>query len=174
MWGIELVDWFFPWIRLDWFGIHPRSVNGLMGILVSPLLHSSWSHLMANTPPFLMFGGLIAASGSQRFWTVTLGCALISGFGTWLVSPGWTITVGASGIIFGYFGFLLLRGFFERRFSSALISLAVGLFYGSILWQVFPSGRGISWSAHFFGLVGGIVMAYWLGRSRKSSLQSRL
>ncbi len=169
MWGLELFDWVTPWIRLDEFGIHPRSLLGLPGIVFAPMLHHSWPHLLSNTTPFVIFGALIAMNGATEFWAVTLGSALISGLGTWLVSPSYTITVGASGIIFGYFGYLLLRGFFERKFSSILISLVVGLCYGSIIFQVFPTERGISWSAHFFGLVGGVVVAQFLSQHKRRS-----
>lgn len=168
MWGLELIDWLIP-LQLDYFGIHPRSLVGLLGIVVAPVLHSSWSHLLMNTSPFVIFGGLIALNGPAEFWVVTLGSALISGLGAWLVSPPHTVTVGASGVIFGYFGYLLLRGFFERRLSSILISLLIGLCYGSIIFQVFPSERGISWSAHFFGLVGGVLIAQTLGKRKRSS-----
>jgi membrane associated rhomboid family serine protease len=169
MWGLECLDWVTPGIQLEQFGIHPRSPLGLVGIVFAPVLHSSWSHLFTNTSPFVIFGGLIALNGVAEFWMVTLGCALISGLGTWLFSPANSITVGASGVIFGYFGYLLLGGFFERKFSSILISLAVGLGYGSIIFQVFPTERGISWAAHFFGLVGGVLIAQILGQQKRSS-----
>ena len=169
MWGLELMDWLTPGLYLDWFGIHPRSLPGLLGIFVAPVLHSSWSHLLTNTSPFLIFGGLIALNSATEYWIVTLGCALISGLGVWVVSPPQTVTVGASGVIFGYFGYLLLRGFFERKVSSIIISLAVGFFYGSILFQVIPSERGISWSAHFFGLVGGVLIAQFLGKRKRNT-----
>ena len=169
MWILEFVDWVTPGLELEQFGIIPRSLSGLLGILFAPILHSTWSHLITNTPSFLIFGGLIALNGSAEFWLVTIGCALISGLGVWLVSPTNTITVGASGVIFGYFGYLLLRGFFERKLSSIIISLAIGLCYGSIIFQVFPAERGISWSAHFFGLVGGVLIAQFLGQRKRIS-----
>lgn len=169
MWGLEILDWATPGLALDRFGIQPRSGWGLLGIVFAPVLHSSWSHLLTNTSPFVIFGGLIALNGAEEYWLVTLGCALISGLGVWLVSPTYSITVGASGIIFGYFGYLLLRGFFERKPSSIIISLAIGFFYGSILLQVFPAERGVSWSAHFFGLVGGVILAQLLGKRKRGS-----
>ena len=167
MWGLELIDALLP-LPLDQFGIHPRSLSGLIGIAVSPFLHGSWSHLMANTPPLLIFGGLISFGGATEFWLVTLGCGLISGLGTWAFSPSYTVTVGASGIVFGYFGYLLLRGFFERKFSSIAISLVIGFVYGGIIWQAFPSSDArISWTAHFFGLIGGVLLARFLGSSKR-------
>lgn len=169
MWALELLDTLLP-IPLDQYGIFPRSPLGLMGIIFAPFLHGSWSHLLANTPPFLIFGGIISLGGTGEFWLVTLGCGLIGGLGTWMFSPSNTITVGASGIVFGYFGYLLLRGFFERKFSSILISLAIGIVYGGIIWQVFPSANPrISWTAHFFGFVGGVILARMLGGSKRQT-----
>ena len=169
MWGLEFLDWITPGILFEQFGIHPRSPFGLLGILFAPVLHSSWSHLITNTSPFIIFGGLIALNGAAEFWWVTLSCVCISGLGVWLVSPTNSITVGASGVIFGYFGYLLLRGFFERKLSSIFISLAVGFCYGGIIFQVFPAEQGVSWPAHFFGLVGGVVVAQVLSKQKRSS-----
>ncbi len=164
MWVIEFIDWFLP-IQLDAYGIHPRDLSWLQGILFAPLLHGSWAHIVANTPPLVILGGLIALQGVGEFWLVTLMSALVSGLGVWLVSPANSVTVGASGLIFGYFGFLLLRGFFERRFSSVLVSLGVGTFYGSLVWGVLPSSPNVSWQAHFFGFLGGILAANWVAKS---------
>lgn len=158
MWVIEFIDWLIP-IQFDVYGIHPRNLSWLQGILIAPLMHGSWAHIMANTPPLLIFGGLIALQGVGDFWLATILSALVSGIGVWFISPSYSVTVGASGIIFGYLGFLLLRGFFERRFSSIVISLGVGAFYSSMIWGVLPSSPNVSWQAHFFGFVGGILAA---------------
>jgi membrane associated rhomboid family serine protease len=159
MWVIEFVDWFIPIIQFDIYGIHPRNLGWFQGIVFAPLLHGSWAHIMANTPPLLIFGGLIALQGVGDFWLVTIVSALVSGIGVWFIAPPASVTVGASGVIFGYLGFLLLRGFFERRFSSILISLGVGAFYSSMIWGVLPTSPNVSWQAHFFGFIGGILAA---------------
>ncbi|MGB3535709.1 MAG: rhomboid family intramembrane serine protease [Microcoleaceae cyanobacterium] len=167
MWVIEFIDWFIP-IQFDAFGIHPRNLAWLQGILFAPLLHGSWAHIIANTPPLLIFGGLIALQGVGDFWLATIVSALVSGIGVWFIAPPASVTVGASGIIFGYLGFLLLRGFFERRFSSILISLGVGAFYSSMIWGVLPSSPNVSWQAHFFGFVGGILAANLVSKLPKN------
>jgi membrane associated rhomboid family serine protease len=110
-------------------------------------------------PSVIDFWGLIALQGVGDFWLATILSALVSGIGVWFISPPNSVTVGASGIIFGYLGFLLLRGFFERRFSSIVISLGVGAFYSSMIWGVLPSSPNVSWQAHFFGFIGGILAA---------------
>lgn len=156
----EAVDRFTP-LRLDDDGILPRQVDGLDGILWSPLLHGSWSHLMANTVPFLVLGFLAMAGGIRQFLVVTATIWLLSGLGVWLTGPENSSTIGASGVIFGWLVFLLVRGFFAR--SALQILLGVGLFmiWGGILFGVLPGQAGISWQAHLFGALAGLLAA-WL------------
>lgn len=167
MWLLELVNSITPGGRFDRYGIHPRNVQWLQGILIAPLLHSSWGHLIANTVPLLIFGGLIALQSLGDFWLVTALVILVSGLGVWLIGPTLSVTIGASGLVFGYFGFLLLRGFFERRLSSILVSLGVGFFYGGLIWGVLPSDPHVSWQGHLFGFLGGTLAARLSGPSPK-------
>lgn len=159
MWALELVDTVFPSLYLDSYGIYPRNLQRWYGILIAPFLHGSWQHLLMNTPPFIIFGGLIAIHCLGDLWVVSLITALVSGIGVWLISPAGTVTLGASGVIFGYFGFLLFRGIFERNLSSLFVSVAIAVLYGSLIWQVFPTQPHISWQAHLFGFIGGILAA---------------
>ena len=159
MWLLQLLNWLLPQLQLDSYGIRPRDAGWLPGIFIAPLLHGSWAHLIANTPPLIIFGGLVSLQGIRRFWLVTVMSALISGLGVWLFSPENAITVGASGVIFGYFGFLLLRGLFARSIGSILISLIVGFVYGGTIWGVLPSSPNVSWQAHLFGFLGGVLAA---------------
>ncbi|MBW4519492.1 MAG: rhomboid family intramembrane serine protease [Scytolyngbya sp. HA4215-MV1] len=150
---------------LDIYGILPRTVIGLRGILLAPFLHGSIAHLVSNTIPFLALGWFVMLRETRDFFTVSAITLLVSGFGTWLFgSPGFHI--GASGIIFGYFGFLLLRGYFERSFRSILLSLVVGLFYGGLIWGVLPQQNGISWEGHLFGFIGGVLAARMLAQPK--------
>jgi len=152
-WGIELIDLFLLRGRLDLFGIIPRTSIGLRGIVFAPFLHGGLGHLIGNTIPFLVLGWLIMLRETSDFIWVTLIAGLSSGVGTWLFgSPG--VHIGASGVIFGYLGYLLLRGFFERRPFSIALSLFVLALYGSLIWGVFPLHRGISWEGHLFGFLG--------------------
>lgn len=148
-----------PGLRLDTYGIIPRNLQHWYGIIAAPFLHGSWQHLLMNTPPFIIFGSLIAIHSLGDLWIVSVITALVSGIGVWLISPANSITVGASGVIFGYFGFLLFRGIFERNLSSLFVSVAIAVLYGSLIWQVLPSQPHISWQAHLFGFIGGILAA---------------
>jgi membrane associated rhomboid family serine protease len=132
-----------------------------------PFLHGSFAHLAANTLPLVTLGWLIMLREISDFFIVSAVTVLVSGFGVWLTGAPYSVHIGASGLIFGYFGFLLLRGYFERSFTSILVSLIVGFFYGSLIWGVLPSQPGVSWQAHFFGFVGGVLAAQILGRQKR-------
>ncbi|MEG5060039.1 rhomboid family intramembrane serine protease [Microcoleus sp. A2-C5] len=167
LWAIEIVDVFIFRGALNSYGVRPRSIQGLEGILFMPFLHGSFAHLAANTLPFVTFGWLIMLRETRDFFIVSAVTVLISGLGVWLTGAPNSVHIGASGLIFGYFGFLLLRGYFERSFTSIMISLIVGFFYGSLIWGVLPSQPGVSWQAHFFGFAGGILAAQMLGRKKR-------
>ena len=158
MWLLESIDRSLPQLQLDNYGIRPRDLSWLPGIIIAPLLHGSWEHLIANTPPLLIFGGLVSLQGLGIFWLVTVISALVSGLGVWLFSPD-AVTVGASGVIFGYFGFLLLRGLFARSIGAIFISLIVAFLYGGTIWGILPSSPNVSWQAHLFGWIGGVIAA---------------
>jgi membrane associated rhomboid family serine protease len=141
-------------------GIISRNLDGLWGILWAPLLHGSWGHLLGNTVPFLVFGFLAMAGGVRQWIAVTALVWLVSGLGVWLVGPGDnTSTIGASGVIFGWLVFLLARGFFAR--SARQIAIAIVLFgiWGSVLFGIIPGQPGISWQAHLFGALAGLLAA---------------
>lgn len=167
LWTIEIVDFSVFGGRLNSYGIRPRSLDGLEGILFMPFLHGSFAHLAANTLPFATLGWLIMLREISDFFVVSAVTVLVSGVGVWLTGAPNSVHIGASGLIFGYFGFLLLRGFFERSFTAILVSLIVGFFYGSLILGVLPSQPGISWQAHFFGFVGGVLAAQLLGRQKR-------
>lgn len=164
MWGEEVVDTFMDG-RLDRFGIRPRQVDGLDGIVLSPFLHSGFTHLIANTIPFLVLGTAIGLGGMRRFLTVTVITALIGGLGTWLIGPENTVHIGASGLVFGYLSYLVSRGLFARKLTYLLGGIVVLAVYGGALWGLLPS-PGISWQGHLFGAVGGVVAASVLHSDR--------
>lgn len=137
--------------------IVPRSVDGLTGILTAPLLHGSWDHLAGNTLPFLVFGFLAMAGGFGQWIMVTALIWVLSGVGVWLISPN--AVLGASGVIFGWFVFLLARGFFARSGRQILLAVVLFAIWGGILWGVLPSSPLISWQAHLFGALGGLLAA---------------
>jgi len=165
MWGIELLDKIGGrWLELDQFGIVPRRWSGLRGIPLAPFLHTGWTHLAANSLPFAVLGLFVIGRGERTFWAVSAGIVGLGGLAVWLLGRGQTVHVGASGLIFGYFGYLMALGVIERSPAAILRALVVGLFYGSIIWGVLPIHRGVSWEGHLFGLLAGIAVA-WLARS---------
>lgn len=166
IWALEIVDSLMGG-ALDVYGIRPHSIIGLRGILFAPFLHGSLAHVAANTVPFLTLGWLIMLRETSDFFFVTIITMFVSGLGVWLTAPPYTIHIGASGLIFGYFGFLLLRGYFERSFAAILFSLIVGLLYGGLIWGVLPLQYGISWQGHLFGFIGGALAARFLARPKR-------
>jgi membrane associated rhomboid family serine protease len=167
IWGLELVDQLLLGRRLDRLGIRPHTIAGLRGILFAPLLHGSWGHLATNTTPFVVLGWLVMLRGMREFIIVTLATWIVSGLGVWLFGTRNTVHVGASGLIFGYFGFLLFRSYFEQDLISAGISIVVAVLYGPMIWGVLPLRRGISWQGHMFGLTGGVLTARYLPQLRQ-------
>lgn len=162
MWVEEVVD-LVPGTPFDSWGIRPRRLSGLPGIVWAPLLHDGFRHLAANTVPFLVLGSAVAAGGLGRFWRVTLVTTLTSGVGAWLLGGSRTVVLGASGVVFGYLTYLVARGIVARR-PLWLAGGALALFvYGGILWGLLPR-PGVSWSGHVFGAVGGVLAALALHR----------
>ena len=161
MWLVELVDFFLLDSSLDQYGIHPRTVRGLYGIFAAPFLHGGPGHVMANTMPILVLGILIMMTrGVKDFLAATAVIIVIGGFGTWLTGATGSVHIGASGLVFGYFGFLLLITWFERSCRNLVITGFVLFLYSGLIWGVLPGRDGISWQSHLFGLIGGIVAAY--------------
>jgi len=170
IWLLEFVDLFIFRNALNLYGIRPRTISGLWGILFAPFLHGGFGHLMANTIPFLVLGWFVMLREISDFFLVSLITMLASGLGVWLFGSANSIHIGASGVIFGYFGFLLSRGYFERSAVDIAFSLLVGTLYGSLIWGVLPIRNGISWEGHLFGFLGGVLAARLLAR-RKQSIQ---
>lgn len=164
-WAIEGID-FLLGGSLDRFGIIPRQVSGLWRIFSAPLLHGGFAHLVANTLPFLILGWLVLLRGSRTFVIVLLSAAVIGGLGTWLIAPANSIHIGSSGLVFGFLGYLIFRGYFERSWQAILLAALVLFVYGSMLLGLFPSGMMVSWQMHLFGFVGGAVAAYGLSNGR--------
>ncbi|WP_209325421.1 rhomboid family intramembrane serine protease [Brevibacterium renqingii] len=171
MWAVEIVDTVLP-LGLDAFSLQSWNPLSLYGLVTSPLLHSGFGHLVANTFPFLVLGIVIAFEGSRRFWQVTGITALSSGLGAWLTTlPGQHI-VGASGIVFGFFGYLAVRTWFTDDVLRKIVYFAIGFFifitYGaSMVFGMLPQANDISWQGHLFGFAGGVFAAWLLHRRRQ-------
>jgi membrane associated rhomboid family serine protease len=160
-WVLELFDTVTGMfgVSTNTFGIRPRTFGGLPGIFLAPLLHGNLPHLMANTVPFLVLGFLVMLRGLGTFVGVTLLVMVLGGFAVWLLAPGNSVHIGASGIIFGYIGYLLARGYFERNLGSIAVAVIVAVLYGGALWGVLPGRPGISWQGHLFGFLAGVASA---------------
>jgi membrane associated rhomboid family serine protease len=167
MWVLEVVDTGLD-NRLDRYGIEPREVDGLDGVIAAPFLHVGFGHLIANTLPFVALGLVIALEGVWRLAGVTAIVALVSGLGTWLIAPADTIHLGASGVVFGYATYLIARGLFNRRAMEIAIGVAVAVLWGGVLLAGIEPQQGISWQGHLFGAIGGVVAARVLSERREA------
>ncbi|SFE75187.1 Membrane associated serine protease, rhomboid family [Actinacidiphila alni] len=159
LWVLEAVD-VIAGHRLDTLGIVPRKPGELVDIVPSAFTHFGFEHVASNSLPLLVLGFIAALRGIGRFLAVAFTIIVIGGLGVWLVAPAHTNTAGASGLIFGLFGYLLVRGFVDRRPLDIVVGVIVGALYGSILWGVLPTATGVSWQGHLFGLIGGVVAAF--------------
>ena len=154
-WVVNALDHY----RLDQYGIRPRNVDHLYGILTAPFLHASFGHIFGNSIPFLILGLVIAGSGIGRVIAVTVITILISGAGVWLTASSGSKTIGASGVVFGFATYLVARGIFSRRVVELLIGAVVGAVFGlSLLADLIPRS-GVSWQGHLFGGIAGVIAA---------------
>jgi membrane associated rhomboid family serine protease len=166
MWFLEVIDQLILGRALDGLGVRPRLISGLRGILFMPFLHDGIGHLLANTVPFLFLGWLVMLRRTADFFIVTAVAMLVSGLGVWLFGQPGSVHLGASGLVFGYFGYLLMRATIERSLAALSLALIVLLMYGSLIWGVLPMQRGVSWQGHLFGMLGGLLAAYVLAERR--------
>jgi len=172
MWVVEaadrvIVELVGPRQTLDDFGVQPLSTDGLLGIVFQPLLHGDWAHLLGNSIALLVLGSIIALSGIRPLLSVTLISWLASGVVSWLLGGAGTVHIGASGIVFGYIFYVIVRGFFSRRILHLVIGLVIGFYYGiEALAGLSPMLDGVSWQGHLGGAVGGVASAYGLRRDR--------
>jgi membrane associated rhomboid family serine protease len=171
MWLIEAINALTPHGRgLDGDGaIYPRDFGHVWSIFTAPFLHFGWPHLIDNTIPFVFMGVFIAVRGAARLAKVTLIVIVIGGLGTWLIAPGGTETVGASGVVFGYATYLFVRGVFDRSWIEILIGVVVGVVWGGALISSVVPHHGVSWQGHVCGAVGGVVAAWLMARDRAPS-----
>ena len=165
MWVVEIIDQVTS-ANLDQYGIKPHEADGLPGIVVAPFLHAGFGHLEGNTLPFLLLGGAVALSGLRKVVLATVIIALVGGLGVWLFAPSGTDHIGASGVVFGYAGYLIARGFFSRSMVHFLVGVVVIGVYGTTLLFDLAPRDGISWQGHLFGAVGGVVAAWMLDARR--------
>lgn len=178
MWIIEAINTLDS-NRLDNDGLYPRDIERFWGILTFPFLHASFQHLTDNTLPFAFMGAIIALRGARHLARVTLFVIVVGGVLTWLVAPSHEIiqgqskvlvTVGASGVVFGYATYLFTRGFFERSWLDFAAGLVVGVVWGAALvYSIVPRNNGVSWQGHACGAIAGVLAAWALSNRRRAA-----
>ena len=171
MWVVEIAD--AAGADPDGNGIRPHDVDGLPGILFAPFLHGGWGHLIGNTVPFLLLGGVIALSGLARVAAVAAVVTLVSGVGVWIFASSNSIHIGASGVVFGFATYLLTRWIYSRRPLHLVTGVVVLAVYGTTLLFGLVPEPGVSWQGHLFGAIGGVVAARLLDARRSASPATR-
>ena len=163
LWAVHILNELSNHSMNGW-GIVPRSWRGLIGIPLSPFIHGSWQHLILNSIPFIALGGLVVARGASVFVELTAFVAVLGGAAVWLLADFFEETtkshIGASGLIFGYFGFLVARGWYDRSILAVVVAVIVIVLYGGVIATgLLPTSNGVSWEGHLFGLLAGIMAA---------------
>ncbi len=156
LWLILIIGLFLP---LENFGIKPRTVHGLMGILFAPFIHSGIEHLLTNSISLLILGSIFLTMERKLSIFLVIQIILIGGGGTWLIGRSEYTHVGASGVIYGILGYLLTMGFFSRNAKAIVVSIVVFILYGGAIWGIFPTVGFISWESHLCGFIAGIITA---------------
>jgi len=165
IWAVQLANWAMDGQIAFQHGIVSRQASSLPNLLSAPFLHLNWQHLEGNSGPLFVFGFLAAYRGVRKFLGLTALLVLTSGMSVWLFERDHVVTVGASGVIFGYFGYVVLRGLFDRNLIDTLIGLVMGASFAYLLTTAIPGTPGVSWLGHLGGLVGGLAGA-WIFRDR--------
>ncbi len=166
LWAIHLINIFLP-IDLRVYGLRPRYIEGLWGIVVSPFLHGNFQHLIANTGALFILLA-VALSFSRKLTVIAILIVCIMGGGlVWIFGQSNSVHIGASGVIFGLIGYLMFIGIFRREWKALIISLVIFLFYGGALFSLLMYIPGVSWTGHIFGFLSGILAA-WCLRTEKS------
>src|ERR1035437_6802081 len=165
IWIVQIANWADHYQLSIEYGIRPHDLASLPDILSAPFLHFSWAHIEGNSGPLFIFGFLAAYRGVARFAGVTVLVILASGLAAWLTESSGSVGAGASGVVFGYFGYIMVRGFFDRHAIDILLGAVMALCFAYQFSVLLPQ-RGIGWQGHLGGLGGG-VLAGWLFRDRR-------
>ncbi|MBZ8178224.1 rhomboid family intramembrane serine protease [Corynebacterium poyangense] len=173
IWAVFFINLFVFGGTLNALGIHPLDPSAWWHIFVSPLLHANLEHLISNSAPGAIFCFLIGLSGRRAFWEVTFISLIIGGIGVWLFGGVGTNHIGASGLIYGWLAYLVIRGIFNRSFSQILLGVILGFCYSGLVWGVLPGVPGISWQAHLFGGIGGALAGMVIRSDDPPALQAR-
>ncbi len=167
IWVIQLVNAADSYHLTLNYGIRPRDLGSLPYILTAPFLHFSWTHIEGNSGPLFIFGFLAAYRGLAKFAAVTAVVIVTSGLAAWFFESPGSVGAGASGVVFGYFGYIMVRGIFDRHAIDVLVGAVMALCFAYQFAVLLPH-QGIGWQAHLGGLVGGILSG-WLFRDRRAA-----
>lgn len=167
IWLVQLVNWADGYHLSVGYGIHARDLGDVTGVFTAPFLHLSWAHIEGNSGPLFIFGFLAAFRGVKRFLSLTALIVVVSGAGAWLTSAPGSVTAGASGVVFGYFGYVIVRGFFDRHRIDIVVGLVMALCFAYQFSVLLPH-RGVSWQGHLFGFAAGIAGG-WIFRDRRAT-----
>jgi len=159
LWAIKLIEIVF-FLNLSVFGIYPRTVSGLIGILTSPLIHLNINHLISNSLPLLILGIITFNFYRKIAFEIFVWVYLLSGICVWIVGHE-AYHIGASGLVYGFASFIFFSGLFRREFKALILALLIALVYGGIIWGIFPGHASVSWQAHFYGALIGALCAYF-------------
>ena len=168
IWLLEIIDRLILGSAMNSLGVQPRTLVGLRGVLFMPFLHGGFGHVLANTIPFLVLGWLVMLNGLSDFLVISAIIIVVSGLGAWLFGAANSLHIGASGLVFGFFGFLVTRAYFDRSLTSILLAMLVIVFYGGLMLGILPLSLGVSWQAHLFGFAGGVLAAYVITRRNRA------
>jgi membrane associated rhomboid family serine protease len=158
LWLFNAVNW-QTGSKLNRFGIWPRHAIGLIGIPMSPLLHANFTHLLFNTTPLFVLGLFIMTLGLRTFYVATLMITLLAGTGVWLFGRN-AIHIGASGVIAGYFGFVLASAYEQPNITTFFCAGVAIYYFGGILFSLFPTEEKVSWEGHLIGFISGLITLY--------------
>lgn len=171
LWGVGIVNALLGG-ALNVAGITPRAWVGLPGVLLWPFLHGGIAHLLANTFGLLFVGTAVLLRNERHFWFVTVVSTLLGGIGVWLFARD-ALHIGASGVIYGYLGYLFATGIFTRRAGAIAVSAVSILLWGGMLWGLLPLMPGVSFEGHIFGFLAGVVAARSLAKDDAKALHGR-
>ena len=159
--------------HLDQYGVIPRHLASLPGIIWAPFLHGSFKHLVANTLPLLILGGIICARSKAEFGLIAVAGTLLTGGLTWIFARN-ASHIGASGLIFCFFGYLASLAFFERKIGTLLLSIVCIVGYGGIIRGILPTSSAVSWEGHLAGFISGITLAWFFSNVKQATTEKKV
>jgi membrane associated rhomboid family serine protease len=160
IWIVQLINAAGGYRLSQDYGFQPHVVSTLPYVFTSPFLHENFGHIEGNSGPLFIFGFLAAYRGVKKFLGLSLLIMIVSGLGDWFTGPSNTVTIGASGMVFGYFGYVLVRGLFDRHPIDIVIGLVMGLCFAYQFAVLLPT-EGVAWQGHVFGVIAGLLGGFF-------------